>query len=85
MLIFSDLQAGVAADLIRRGFNVHAFNHRSVAGILDMIRMIGAMVKARERAEQLVARLEAGLVQARSRSECLPKRPKAFFESGTIR
>jgi len=85
MLIFSDLQAGVAADLIRRGFNVHAFNHRSVAGILDMTRIIGAMVKARERAEQLVARLEAGLVQARSRSECLPKRPKAFFESGTIR
>ena len=38
------------------------------------------MVKATERAEQLVARLEAGLVQARSRAERLPKRPKVFFE-----
>jgi iron complex transport system substrate-binding protein len=45
-----------------------------------MIGMVGAMVKASERAEQLVAKLEAGLVQARSRAECLPKRPKVFFE-----
>jgi iron complex transport system substrate-binding protein len=80
VLTFSDLQADIAAELIRHGLNVHAFNQRSVAGILDMIRMLGAMVKATERAEQLVARLEAGLVQARSRAERLPKRPKVFFE-----
>jgi ABC-type hemin transport system substrate-binding protein len=40
VLTFSDLQAGIAADLIRRGLDVHAFNQRSVAGILDMIRMV---------------------------------------------
>ena len=80
VLTFSDLQADIAAELIRHGLNVHAFNQRSVVGILDMIRMLGAMVKATERAEQLVARLEAGLVQARSRAERLPKRPKVFFE-----
>ena len=43
--------------------DVHAFNQRSVEGIPDMIRTIGAMVamvEARERAEQLVATLEAG-------------------------
>ena len=45
-----------------------------------MIRMLGAMVNAEERAEELVARLDAGLVEARSRAECLPKRPKVFFE-----
>ena len=80
VLTFSDLQADITAELIRHGLNVHAFNQRSVAGILDMIRMLGAMVKATERAKQLVARLEAGLVQARSRAERLPKRPKVFFE-----
>ena len=80
VLTFSDLQADIAAELIRHGLNVHAFNQRSVAGILDMIRMLGAMVKATERAEQLVARLKAGLVQARSWAERLPKRPKVFFE-----
>src|SRR6516164_5339137 len=80
VLTFSDLQANIVADLIRRGLNVHAFNQRTVAGILDMIRMLGAMVNAEERAEELVARLDAGLVEARSRAECLPKRPKVFFE-----
>src|SRR2546427_11779265 len=37
VLTFSDLQADIAADLIRRGLDVHAFNQRSVAGILGMI------------------------------------------------
>src|ERR1700726_5356126 len=49
VLSFSDLQADIAADLLRRGLDVHAFNQRSVAGILDMIRMLGALVDASER------------------------------------
>src|ERR1700736_2134374 len=66
VLTFSDLQADIVADLIRRGLNVHAFNQRTVAGIFHMLRMLGAMVDADGRAEELVATLEAGLVQARS-------------------
>src|SRR5712672_3372216 len=59
VLTFSDLQAEIAADLIRRGLTVHAFNQRSITGILDMIRMVGAMVGANGRAEELLATLEA--------------------------
>src|SRR6267154_3106439 len=80
VLTFSDLQADIAADLIRRGIDVHAFNQRSIAGILDMIRTLGAMVDANERARQLVGMLETRLAEARSRAERLPKRPKVFFE-----
>jgi len=80
VLTFSDLQADIVADLIRRGLNVHAFNQRTVAGILGMIQMLGAIVNAGERAENLVTVLEAGLVRARSRAEHLPKRPRVFFE-----
>ena len=80
VLTFSDLQANIVADLIRRGLNVHAFNQRSVAGILDMIRMLGAMVDAREEAEELMATLEVRLAEARTRAARLPKRPKVFFE-----
>src|SRR5947209_3772973 len=80
VLTFSDLQAGIAADLIRRGLAVHAFNQRSVAGILDMIRTLGAMVDASERARQVVGMLETRLAEVRSRAERLPKRPKVFFE-----
>src|ERR1700726_4476549 len=49
VLTFSDLQADIVADLIRRVRDVHGFNQRSVAGILDMIRMLGALVDASER------------------------------------
>ena len=50
VLGFSDLQADIAAELIRRGIQVHVFNQRDIAGILAMIRLLGAMVGAAERA-----------------------------------
>jgi iron complex transport system substrate-binding protein len=59
---------------------VHAFNQRSVAGILDMIRTLGAIVDASERARRLVGTLETRLAEVRSRVKWLPKRPKVFFE-----
>jgi iron complex transport system substrate-binding protein len=77
---FSDLQADIVAELIRRGLNVHAFNQRSIAGILDMIRMVGAIVNAGEQADELVARLDTRLAEARNRAAQLPKRPRVFFE-----
>src|SRR5262247_4010136 len=40
VLGFSDLQAGIAAELGRAGIEVHLFNHRSVAEILRMVRML---------------------------------------------
>jgi iron complex transport system substrate-binding protein len=80
VLTFSDLQADIVADLIRRGLDVHGFNQRSVAGILDMVRLLGAMVDASERARQLVGTLEMRLAEVRSCARRLPKRPKVFFE-----
>ena len=44
VLAFSDLQADLTAELIRRGLNVVTFNQRSVAEILQMIRMLGGLV-----------------------------------------
>jgi iron complex transport system substrate-binding protein len=80
VLTFSDLQADIVTALVRHGLDVHAFNQRSVAGIFDMIRTVGAMVDASERARRLVGVLEARLAEARSRAERLPKRPRVFFE-----
>ena len=53
VLAFSDLQADLAAELIRRNVAVHAFNQRDVAGILDMIRTLGALVGAAAKAVPL--------------------------------
>jgi iron complex transport system substrate-binding protein len=80
VLTFSDLQADIAADLIRRGLDVHAFNQRSIAGILDMIRTVGAIVDANERAQQLVGELEMHLAEVQARANALPGRPRVFFE-----
>jgi len=80
VLTFSDLQAEIAADLIRRGVDVHAFNQRSVAEILDMIRMLGALVGAAARAERLAQELADGIKRAKDRAALMPHRPKVYFE-----
>lgn len=80
VLAFSDLQAEIVADLIRRGIAVHAFNQRTVTGILEMIRMLGAMVGAADRGEDLADRLAANVEAARRRSTRLPYRPRVYFE-----
>lgn len=78
VLTFSDLQADIAAELIRAGISVHAFNQRSVSGILDMIRQLGAMVGAAERAERLAAGYADRLESSRAISR--PRRPRVYFE-----
>jgi iron complex transport system substrate-binding protein len=80
VLSFSDLQADIVAALIRQGVSVHAFNQRTIAEIFDMIRMLGALVGAPERADRLVADLQAELAAARRRASQLPRRPLVYFE-----
>ena len=80
ILAFSDLQADIAAELIRRGYTVVTFNQRSVAEILQMIVIVGALVGRIDRAEALVAELSAGLDEIRAAAAKLPRRPRVFFE-----
>jgi len=80
VLTFSDIQADIAATLIRAGVEVHAFNQRTIAEILDMIRALGALVGAADRAARLAADFAAALAAARRRGNQLPQRPKVYFE-----
>jgi len=80
ILAFSDLQAEIAAELARRGFNVVLFNQRSVAEILQMIRMLGGLIGRAERAEALAVTLEKGLEEIRERASRLAMRPRVYFE-----
>src|SRR5215471_4740153 len=80
VLTFSDLQADIAAELIRRNVAVHAFNQRDIAGIFAMIRTLGALVGASDKAEELARSLEQRLVRARHNAEALPRRPRVYFE-----
>lgn len=80
ILAFSDLQAGITTDLVKRGYPVFTFNQRSVAEILQMVRMLGGMVGVAGKAEALAARLGQGLEDIRAQAATLPWRPKVFFE-----
>jgi iron complex transport system substrate-binding protein len=79
VLAFSDLQADIAATLIREGIDVHAFNQRSVAQILDMIRALGALVGAADRADRLASEFAAAIAKARESAAQLPRRPRVYF------
>jgi iron complex transport system substrate-binding protein len=80
VLTFSDLQADIVADLIRANVAVHAFNQRDVAGILTMIRTLGALVGVPGKADKLASALAARVEAARARSAQLPRRPRVYFE-----
>lgn len=80
VLGFSDLQADIAAELVRAGLEVHVFNHRSVAEIFRMIRTLGGMIGREARTRELTERLEAGLEEVRRRAAALPRRPRVYFE-----
>ena len=80
VLAFSDLQADIAAELIRRGYNVMTFNQRSIAEILRMIRVLGAIVGLGPEGVALADRLEADLNHIRASAATFTRRPRVFFE-----
>jgi iron complex transport system substrate-binding protein len=80
VLGFSDLQADIAAELVRAGLEVHVFNHRSIADILRMIRTLGGMIGCEARAGALADSLAAGLEAVRARAATFARRPRVYFE-----
>lgn len=80
VLAFSDLQAELGAELVKRGIPVVTFNQRTVAEILQMIRMLGGLVGCQREAEQLADRMEADLDRVREAAARLPVRLRTFFE-----
>jgi iron complex transport system substrate-binding protein len=80
VLGFSDLQADIAAQLIRIGVAVHIFNQRSIEQILKMICVLGGMVGCEAKAAALVSELRAGLARIRAAALSLPQRPRVYFE-----
>jgi iron complex transport system substrate-binding protein len=79
-LTFSDLQADIARELIRRGVPVIAFNQRSVPEILEMVQTIGRLLGCAARAEVLVSSFCEELHAIRASAERFPFRPRVFFE-----
>ena len=77
---FSDIQADITANLMREGLEVHAFNHRTVEGIFDMIRTVGALISETVKADKLAADLHARIDSVKEKAETLAQRPRVYFE-----
>jgi len=78
VLTFSDLQADIVAELIREGLAVHAFNQRTIAGILDMIATLGAITGANDRATRLIETYEGRIKALEETASQQP--PRVYFE-----
>lgn len=77
---FSDLQADIAAELIRRGVQVTVFNQRSIAEIFSMLYQVAAMVGQEARGLVLLELIRARLQEIDAAGRKLPRRPRVFFE-----
>jgi iron complex transport system substrate-binding protein len=77
---FSDLQADIAAELIRKGVQVTVFNQRSVEEIFSMLYQVAAIVGEPQRGLDLLAAMREGLEAIRAAGNALPRRPRVFFE-----
>jgi iron complex transport system substrate-binding protein len=77
---FSDLQADIAAELIRRGVNVFTFNQRSIVEIMEMILTIGRIVGNADKAMQLVTTLQSDMDAIAASASRFPYRPRVLFE-----
>lgn len=80
VLAFSDLQAEITGELIRRGYPVFTFNQRTVEEILQMIRVLGAIVGCPEKGNALARELGSGLEQIRESTAGRSNRPRVYFE-----
>lgn len=77
---FSDLQADIAAELIRRGVQVTVFNQRSVEEIFSMLYQVAAIVGQAERGLALLDGMRERLLAIEEQARALPRRPRVFFE-----
>ena len=77
---FSDLQADIAAELIRHGVQVTVFNQRSVSEIFAMLYQVAAMVGEAAHGLQRIEAMQLHLQQIQMQAQSFTKRPKVYFE-----
>ena len=80
VLGFSDLQADIAAALIKHGIEVYVFNQRSINDILRMLRALGRLINAQDKSEPFVDKLEANLSRVSERASAYTIKPRVYFE-----
>lgn len=81
---FSDLQADIAAELIRKGVQVTVFNQRSISEIFDMMFQVAATVGALDKGLELIAGMQANIARIKQSAAEFSTRPKVYFEEWDV-
>ena len=77
---FSDLQADIASQLVKKGVQVTIFNQRSVVEIFSMMYQLAAMVGQTEKGLALIHTMQSRLRAIEQVAATLKRRPRVFFE-----
>ena len=77
---FSDMQADIAAELIRAGVNVHICNQRSVQEIFDTLLQLGCLIGAEQQAREILQQFTDKLTGIQQMASTFSRRPKVYFE-----
>ena len=77
---FSDLQADIAAQLIRAGVQVHIFNQRSVEEIFAMLYQLAALVGQADQGLERIAQMRDQVQAVQERAAGFARRPRVYFE-----
>ncbi|MFC6280514.1 MULTISPECIES: cobalamin-binding protein [Polaromonas] len=77
---FSDLQADIASQLVKKGIQVTIFNQRSVAEIFSMLYQLAAMVGQEAKGLALIQTMQHRLLEIEKAAAALKRRPRVFFE-----
>jgi iron complex transport system substrate-binding protein len=80
VLAFSDVQAAITQELVRRGVTVLHFNQRSVTEILEMMAALARIVGRQSEGDALIAGLVRGLDEIAAAAKIFPRRPRVYFE-----
>ena len=76
---YSDMQAEIAAELIRRGIEVYLFNHHTVQGILDFVLKFSSLIGSRREGQRLLQHYQENLEHAFQAGKKLPFSLVVFF------
>ncbi len=77
---FSDLQADIASQLVKKGIQVTIFNQRSVAEIFSMMYQLAAMVGQADKGLALIQTMQSRLLEIEAAASAVKRRPRVFFE-----
>lgn len=80
ILAFSDLQADISKELIKRGHTVITFNQRNIDEILRAMLMVGSLLGCEEKAKKIIKNYEEKIAEVELESKLIKNKPRIYFE-----